>query len=96
MKLYYLVSHFITQFPTLLPSYTCGQCERFVRSSYNPAGGAGMCGALAEWYEKHRQRGTKPGPDELVVVYQQLGGPFGTPRAIFWPLSEREWCEKFR
>lgn len=54
-----------------------------------------MCSALADWYVQHKERGTIPRPGALDQVYEALGGKFGTPKALFWPDSDRSKCKKF-
>lgn len=61
-----------------------------------------MCNQLAQWLQRHAERGTKPRPTtgtrlgELETIYQTLGGTFGTPSALFWPNSDRTHCGKFQ
>ena len=64
-------------------------------SPYNPEMGSGMCQVLVDWYEKHRQKGIKPRQRALEQAYLELGARFGTPQAIFWPLSDRNLCNRF-
>lgn len=75
---------------------TCSQCAHFEPSQLNPAQGAGMCGVLVDWYERHKEASKKPSPAAIKHVYQELGGTFGEASAICWPKSERDRCKRFK
>lgn len=73
----------------------CANCKNFQPSKYNSKQGAGMCGVLIAWYDKHREANKKPNPTAVKNVYHNLGGKFGEASAICWPKSERDGCRRF-
>jgi hypothetical protein len=68
----------------------------FEPSKTDPIQGAGMCGRLKKKLQATGSDGRKPSPKDLESYYASLGGAYGTPKAIFWPKSNREKCMRFK